>query len=77
MDRVRPHFEVCFFPEPGSFVRIRDGEDGMFTYARQVTYRCGMCGQPVVENELDAHQTEHRRIWMAEMDLTKAASKGS
>jgi len=51
-------FEICFFAEPGSLLRVK-GVRRIFQILRQVTFRCGMCAQPVLEEDMPKHTAEH------------------
>ncbi len=54
-----PAFEICYFPMPDTFIRVRGGNHGIFGTMRQITYRCGRCGTPVGEDHLISHWVMH------------------
>lgn len=52
--------EICFFVEPGGFVRVRgNAGEGIYGVMHQLVYRCGSCGEPIKDTEINAHFESH------------------
>lgn len=54
-----PELEVCFFPIPGSFIRVKGGSQ-LYDTMRKVIYRCGSCGLTVEEDDMTTHYESHK-----------------
>jgi hypothetical protein len=51
--------ELCFFVEAGGVVRV-NGQHGIYSACRQLTFRCGMCASPFAsEADMLQHAQSH------------------